>query len=146
MRASAGFDIDEWTDEPIDDGDGTPRRRAHVRKTFRGDLTGRGEAELLLAGTPVDGSMAYVGMERITGGLAGRAGTFLLLHSAIADGGAPAGASGASVSWTVVPDSGTGELTGLRGTAEITQAPDGAHTLTLDYEPASAADVGTARR
>ena len=128
MRASAGFDIDEWADEPIDDGEGTPRTRAHVRKTFHGDLTGRGAAELLLAGTPVEGSRAYVGVERVTGTLDGRAGTFLLQHAALGDRGAP------SASWTIVPDSGTGQLTGLRGTAQITQAPDGAHTITFDYE------------
>jgi hypothetical protein len=34
----------------------------------------------------------------------------------------------------VVPDSGTGELRGLRGEALITNEPDGGHSFTLDYD------------
>lgn len=127
MHATATFDIDDWKNEPIDDGDGTPRARAHVLKTFRGDLEGTSAAELLLAGTPVDGSQAYVALERITGRLGGRAGTFLLQHSARANRGVQ------EAEWTIVADSGTGELTGLAGTAEIIVGADGGHTITFDY-------------
>ena len=128
MQATATFDIDDWKNEPIDDGDGTPRGRAHVTKTFRGGLDGHSTAELLLAGTPVEGSRAYVAIERITGLLGGRAGTFLLQHSARGRRGAQ------EAEWTIVADSGTGELTGLSGTAEITVSADGGHTITFDYD------------
>jgi hypothetical protein len=67
-------------------------------------------------------------MERIEGRINGRAGSFVLHHSATADRGAQA------ASWTVVPDSGTGELRGLRGQARIDVSPDGGHTFTLDYD------------
>jgi hypothetical protein len=76
----------------------------------------------------VQGSAAYVGFERITGQLLGREGTFLLHHTASAARGDQPGA------WTVVPDSGTGELCGLRGNAEISVASDGGHTFVLEYD------------
>lgn len=132
MYATATFDIDDWKNEPIDAGAGTPRERAHVTKTFRGDLDGHSTAELLLVGTPVDGSRAYVGFERITGRLAGREGTFVLQHSARGRRGVQ------EAEWTIVADSGTGELTGLSGAARITITSDGGHTVTFDY----ALDVG----
>jgi hypothetical protein len=127
MHASGTFVIDEWTDDPIDDGEGTPRGRAHVRKTFSGGLEGRGAAELLFAGTPVEGSRAYVGLERVTGRLAGRDGTFLLLHTATGDRGEQ------RADWVIVADSGTGGLTGLAGTARISATPGGGHTIAFDY-------------
>lgn len=128
MHATATFVIEDWKNEPIDDGDGTPRARAHVTKTFRGGLDGHSTAELLFAGTPVEGSRAYVGFERITGRLGGRAGTFLLQHCARGRRDVQ------EAEWTIVADSGTAELTGLSGTAEITATADGGHTVTFAYE------------
>jgi hypothetical protein len=75
-----------------------------------------------------EGSAAYVGVERVTGRVNGRSGSFLYLHSATASG------DGQPASWSVVPDSGTGELQGLRGQARIDILPDGGHVFTLDYE------------
>lgn len=127
MRAEATFVIDDWKDEPIDDGEGTPRGRAHVAKTFTGDLAATSTAELLLAGTPVEGSRAYVALERVTGRLHGRDGTFLLLHTATGVRGEQ------HADWVIVADSGTGALTGIAGTATITVDADGGHAFTLDY-------------
>jgi hypothetical protein len=86
-----------------------------------------------------DGSAAYVALERLDVRVHGRAGTFVLQHCA----------SGTrdqrSATWTVVPDSATGELRSLRGTARIVNEPDGGHTFELDYEldgvPAGHAEV-----
>ncbi|MGZ3636684.1 MAG: DUF3224 domain-containing protein, partial [Ktedonobacterales bacterium] len=64
----------------------------------------------------------------IEGHLHGRSGSFVLHHSATMTRDA------SSTSWTVVPDSGTGELRSLRGEARIVNEPDGGHTFTLDYE------------
>ena len=126
-HAAATFDLDTWDEEPYDEQEGAKLTRAHVTKTFHGDLEGRGTVEVLMAYAQ-EGSAAYVGLERITGTLHGRAGSFVLHHTAIRSG------DGESTTWTVVPDSGTGDLRGLRGEGRITVEPGGGHTFTLDYE------------
>ena len=82
--------------------------RIHVQESFNGDIEGDGVVEFLQAGW-ADGSASFVGIERVTGTLAGREGTFLLQDAGTVD------ASIVSGDWFVVPGSGTGELTGLRG-------------------------------
>ena len=77
--------------------------------------------------SPVQGSGAYVAMERIVGTLAGRRGSFYAQHNGIMDRGKP------SLDLTVVPDSGTDELTGLHGRIAIDIA-DGKHYYTFDYD------------
>jgi hypothetical protein len=98
-----------------------------VLKTFEGDLSGTGRAEMLSAGTAVEGSAGYVAIDRISGTLHGRDGSFVLQHNGLMARGS------ATLTVTVVPDSGTGELTGLSGTFEITNE-NGVHGYTLDYE------------
>lgn len=127
MRATSTFDIDSWEQQPYDDRDGVQMARTHVAKTFHGEIEGTSTAELLMVGAP-NGSAAYVGMERIVCRIHGRAGSFVLLHDAVRS------ATAQSATWTIVPDSGTGELQGLRGEAQITIEPDGGHTFTLDYD------------
>jgi uncharacterized protein DUF3224 len=126
-RATATFDIDSWEEAPYDEQEGTRLTRTRVVKTFRGEIEGESTAELLMAYAH-EGSAAYVGVERVTGRVNGRSGSFLYLHSATAS------SDGQSASWSVVPDSGTGELQGLRGQARIDILPDGGHVFTLDYE------------
>ena len=82
--------------------------RIHVTERFSGDITGEGVVEFLQAAR-ADGWASFVGIERVTGTLAGRAGTFLLQDSGTVDGGIVSG------DWFVVPGSGTAELAGLRG-------------------------------
>jgi Protein of unknown function (DUF3224) len=122
-RAESTFVIDTWDGAAYESDAGVELARAHLSKTFTGDLQGTSTAELLSATTPA-GPAAYVALERITCTLQGRSGTFVLHHSAGADGN----------SWTVVVGSGTGELTGLSGTGEIDRRADGSHTFALDYE------------
>lgn len=127
IRATSMFDIDSWDGTPYDERDGVALSRTRVTKTFHGDIEGKSTAELLMAGAQ-EGSAAYVGFERIEGRLHGRSGSFILHHSATMSHDAQ------SASWTVVPDSGTGELRSLRGEAKIINEPDGGHTFTLDYD------------
>jgi len=54
-----------------------------------------------------------VAIERVSGALHGRTGTFVLQHSGTMTRGSP------ELTVSVVPDSGTGELTGLSGTMRI---------------------------
>lgn len=126
-RATGTFTIDAWEPEQYDDTDGVTLTRTRVTKTFHGEIEGQSTAELLMVGAR-EGSAAYVGIERIVCRIHNLAGSFILQHNATATRGAQ------SATWTIVPDSGTGDLRGLRGEANITIEPDGGHTFTLDYE------------
>jgi len=126
-QATSVFTIDTWGDEPFDERDGVKLSRVRVTKTFSGEIEGKSTAALVMAGAQ-EGSAAYVGLEQVVGSVHGRSGSFLLQHSATMTKNAQ------SLSLTVVPDSGTGELLSLRGEARIEIDADGGHTLILDYE------------
>ena len=100
--------------------------RMSIDKQFHGDLEGTSAGEMLSAGTVTKGSAGYVAIERVGGTLAGREGTFVLQHSATMNRGVP------SLSITVVPDSGTGDLAGLAGTMMII-IEDGKHSYEFEY-------------
>lgn len=108
--------------------DGLTLSRFSLDKQFRGDLEGTSKGEMLAAGTPVKGSAGYVAVERVTGTLNGRSGSFMLQHSGTMANGSQ------QLSISVVPDSGTGELEGLSGTMKIVIAPGGAHTYEFSFE------------
>ena len=115
------------TPESMDDkADGAVLGRFSLEKMFHGDLEGAGKGTMLTAGTSVQGSAGYVAIERVTGTLHGRRGTFALQHTGTMNRGEP------QLSITVVPDSGTGELAGLVGTLDIKIA-DGKHSYELAY-------------
>lgn len=126
-QATGTFTIDTWEEEPYDERDGAKLTRTRVTKTFHGQIEGQSTAELLMAYAQ-EGSAAYVGFERIVGRVHDRSGSFVLQHTATGSRGAQ------SASWSVVPDSGTGELRSLRGEARIVVEPDGGHTFTLEYD------------
>jgi Protein of unknown function (DUF3224) len=126
-RASATFVNTTYDEEPYDDREGTVLGRIHIARTFEGDLEGQSSAELLTARTEA-GSAAYVALDRIAGRLGDRSGSFVLSHHGTVS------AAGAATAASVVPDSGTGELVGLRGRGSISVDGDGTHTLTLEYE------------
>jgi hypothetical protein len=101
--------------------------RMSLDKVYHGDLEGTAQGEMLAAMTPTEGSAGYVAIERVTGTLAGRTGTFMLQHNGLMNRGAP------SLVINVVPDSGTGELEGLSGTMNIVMT-GGKHFYEFDYE------------
>ncbi|MFI7491058.1 DUF3224 domain-containing protein [Micromonospora echinaurantiaca] len=127
-RAAGGFTLDSWNEEPYDEAGGGTLAEAWISKSFTGDLVGTSVTRILMCRTPVESSAAYVGFERFTGTLAGRRGSFVLHHTAGSDT-----ETGSRLSWTVVPDSATDELRGLRGGGQIVVGPDGGHTYQLDY-------------
>ena len=100
--------------------------RLALDKQFSGDLVGSGKGVMLTAMTSTPGSAVYVAVERVTGKLNGREGTFALRHAGTMTRGAP------ELSIIVVPDSGTGELVGLAGKLAIRIA-DGQHFYELEY-------------
>jgi hypothetical protein len=128
MTAKGTFDTAGWDAKPpFDDRDGVSLGLVTMTKTFHGDLTGTSVVTLMVVSTPVEESRAYVALERVEGTLEGRSGAFVAQHLAVSDRGRQ------SLSITVVPDSATGELSGLRGEMSIIVAPDGSHSYTFDY-------------
>jgi len=123
-RAVGTFEV-QLSPQPLAAEDNT-RGRFSIDKQFRGDLEAGSQGEMLTAGTAVQGSAGYVAIERVTGTLGGRAGSFALQHAGSMARGAP------QLSITVVPDSGTGELVGLAGSMTI-EIADGRHTYAFEY-------------
>ena len=126
-RASATFVNTTYEEERYDDRDGTVLGRIRITRTFAGELEGESSAELLTARTEA-GSAAYVALDRIAGRLGDRSGSFVLSHHGTVS------AAGSANAASVVPDSGTGELAGLRGRGSISVDEDGTHRLALEYE------------
>jgi hypothetical protein len=113
--------------QPAQDGVGDPGiGRMALDKQFHGDLEAIGKGQMLAAGTEVPGSAGYVALERVSGTLHGRRGSFALQHSGTMTRGAP------QLVITVVPDSGAGDLLGLAGTLSIT-VTGGQHGYELEY-------------
>lgn len=100
--------------------------RMSLEKQFTGDLQAVSRGQMLSASTEVEGSAGYVAMERVSGTLKGRHGTFILLHSGTMDRGRP------YLAISVVPDSGTGDLVGLSGTMVVTTT-DGKHSYDMEF-------------
>ena len=100
--------------------------RLSIDKEFSGDFVGTTQGQMLSAGTAVKGSAGYVAIERVEGTLNGRQGAFVLQHTGTLNKGAP------SLSVTVVPDSGTGDLIGLVGELKIIIA-DRKHSYEFNY-------------
>lgn len=96
-------------------------------KSFKGDIEGEGTLEYLMMYC-IDGSASFVGLERIVGHLGGRAASFVLQHSGTFAGGV------AKATYFVVPGSGTGELSGLRGEGSFASGHAQEYPMTLDYD------------
>jgi hypothetical protein len=124
-HASGTFDV-KLTPQPAEDGDAGLGRMS-IDKQFHGDLEGASKGFMLSsAAAVVKGSGGYVAMERVTGALKGRAGSFVLQHSGTMTRGTP------QLSVTVVPDSATGQLEGLTGTMKI-KIESGKHSYEFEY-------------
>lgn len=119
-HVSGSFDV-TMSPEP---GDFPARQR--LDKRYHGALQATGVGLMLAFVSPVRGSAGYVAMERITGALDGREGSFVVQHSGLMDRGAP------TLVIHVVPDSGTGALAGLAGRMGI-RIEGGRHFYDFDY-------------
>ena len=108
-HATGRIEVDSYEPKPFDEpSDGPQLVEIHVREKFVGDIEGDGVARFLQAQRQ-DGSASFVGIERVTGRVAGKQGTFLLQDVGTVEDDIVSG------EWFVVPASGTGQLTGLRG-------------------------------
>jgi hypothetical protein len=121
MTATGTFEVKltPQTDDPM-------VGRMTIDKQFHGDLEGTSKGQMLAMQGDVKGSAGYVAMERVTGTLAGRSGSFALQHTGSMNRGAT------ELSVTVVPDSGTAGLAGLHGRMNIIRA-EGKHSYEFEY-------------
>ena len=125
-RASGTFEVKLTPQALADTGADAMLGRLSIDKRFHGDLDAASKGEMLSAGTAVQGSAGYVAIERVSGMLHGREGTFVLQHNATMTRGAP------QLNIIVVPDSATGELEGLSGQMSI-NIVDGKHFYEFEY-------------
>jgi hypothetical protein len=124
-HATGTFDVKvtPQTDDKSDPALG----RMTIDKQFHGDLEGTSKGQMLTGMTEVKGSAGYVAIEKVTGTLKGRSGSFVLQHTGIMNRNVP------QLTITVVPDSGTAQLAGLTGTLTINIAADGKHSYDFEY-------------
>jgi len=126
--AKARFAITKWDEKPYSEGDGLPKlTRASVTKKLTGDIDGESHVEYLMAYRP-DGTASFVGIERVTGRIGDRSGTFVLQRTGAFENGL------ANETYTVVPGSGTGALAGITGQGKTSVGHGMDHPFELEYE------------
>jgi len=112
-----------WSEGPVEHGLG----RFMIDKLYVGDLEATGQGQMLAYGDGKPGSSGvYVAIEKVTGSLQGRKGSFILHHTGLMNRGVP------DLSISVVPDSGTGDLNGLSGSMNI-KIEEGKHSYEFSY-------------
>lgn len=124
-RATGTFEV-KLTPQPMADTSDATLGRMSIEKQFHGDIEGASKGEMLHAAGSAPGSAGYVAIERISGTLHGRSGSFVLQHSGTMTRGLP------QLTITVVPDSGTDQLAGIAGAFTIKIA-DGKHSYEFEY-------------
>lgn len=127
MHASGPFEV-KVAPQPNDDKTNDPwMGRMSIDKHYHGDLEAAATGLMLSGGDYKSGSAGYVAMEKVSGTLQGRTGTFLLQHSATLTQGAQ------QLSITIVPGTGTGQLAGIAGKMDIKIKEGGKHFYELEY-------------
>ena len=125
-HATGPFDVKIAPLDPAFKTEDNSLGRMSIDKQFHGALEASSKGEMLTAATSVKGSAGYVAIERVTGTLDGRAGSFTLQHNATMARGTP------QLNIIVVPDSATGQLEGLTGTMNII-ITNGKHSYDFAY-------------
>jgi hypothetical protein len=126
-RADAVITVHKYEPSAYDEpAEGPVLTRIHVEESFSGDITGDGVVEFLQAAW-ANGSASFVGIERVTGAVAGRNGSFLLQDAGTVQDNIVSG------DWFVMPGSGTGQLAGLRGTGGFRANLGESAQVHLDY-------------
>ncbi|MEM1089216.1 MAG: DUF3224 domain-containing protein [Pseudomonadota bacterium] len=125
-QATGTFDVSMTPAAEAAEEDGVTLGQFSLTKTFTGDMVGNASGQMLTATSAVKGSAGYVAIERFSGTVHGKDGTFVLQHTGTMQGASQA------LTITIVPDSGTGDLTGIAGTFKL-HIEDGTHQYTLEY-------------
>lgn len=124
--ARGTFDVKTTPQQP-DDAAAGPFSRLFLDKQFHGDLEAASKGQMMAAGTAVEGSGAYVALEKVSGSVGGKKGTFILMHT-----GTMRKNTDFVLNVTVVPDSGTEELSGIAGKMKII-IEKGKHSYEFTY-------------
>jgi len=128
MQATGTFKITRWDEKPFSEVEGGGKlTQASVIKTYAGEIQGTGTLAYLMT-YRLDGSAEFRGYERFVGRVRDRVGSFVLQHSGIFANGKANEVS------SVVQDSGTGQLAGLKGNIEFSAAHQQEYPVTLDYD------------
>jgi acyl CoA:acetate/3-ketoacid CoA transferase beta subunit len=128
MKATGTFDVTITPQASDLAPEGPNLGRMSLDKQYHGDLDAAAKGEMITAaGIAVKESAAYSAVERVSGTLHGKKGSFALQHTGVMTRGTP------NLNITVVPDSGTGELAGLSGTMDII-IEGKQHSYVLNYE------------
>jgi hypothetical protein len=127
-QASGAFKITSWEEQPYDEIEGQSKlTQATVGVTFAGGIEGAGTTVYLM-NYREDESATYVFQQRVVGRIGEREGGFVLQGSGAFEDGVASG------TWTVVPGSGTGALSNLRGEGGFTSGEERGGSYTLDYD------------
>ena len=127
-HAESTFKVISWDEKTYEEmAEGKKLNKATVTYRYEGDIVGESLGESLMA-YPAENIASFVGLERITGTLGGRSGSFVLQGSGTYDGQV------ARADTIIIPGSGTGELRGIRGTAKMEAGHGTTGTLNLDYD------------
>jgi hypothetical protein len=127
QKASGPFEVKLVPQGTPDKAEGSTLARMSLDKQYHGDLEATAKGDMLTAGTDIQGSAGYVAIERVTGTLNGRGGSFVLQHSGTLTRGAPV------QNITVVPDSGSGQLVGITGKLTVI-IEGGKHSYEFEYQ------------
>ena len=123
-HAKGSFDV---TITPQESAPDATVARMLLYKEFHGDLEAIAHGEMMAAHEPLTGAGVYVALDRVTGTLHGRSGSFLIAHRGVRN------ADGQELSIVIVPGSGTGPLTGITGTLGI-EIVGKEHFYSVEYE------------
>jgi len=133
QTAKGTFNVQMNPEPPYEVVEGVSLGRVSISKQFEGELEATSTVQMLGARTEIPGSAGYVAIERVTGSLSGRAGSFVLQHFGIMTRGS------GELKVLIVPDTGTGDLRGIAGNMNI-EISEGKHYYSLEYD-LPAADV-----
>jgi hypothetical protein len=126
-QAKATFTLKSWDEKNYDEIGGAPKlTRVSATKSYKGDIEGDGRLEYLMMYRTAR-SASFIGLERVTGSVGGRSGSFVLQHSGTFEGDV------AKVTLSVVPGSGIGDLRGMSGEGGFDAGHQPPYAMTLDY-------------
>jgi len=128
LKTESTFKITGWDEETISEQEESGKlTRAHVTKSYQGGLQGDGVVEYVMAHKS-DGSATFMGYEKVEASINDKSGSFVFEHRGEFKDGI------VDSVWSIVEDSGTGELKGISGTVNFKAGHQDEYPITLDYE------------
>jgi hypothetical protein len=121
------FKVSNWREETYAEREPGKLTRAGGDQEFSGAIQGSGHVEWLMCYRE-DGTAAYVGMQEIDGTLDGKRGSFVLTAIGAFNGTTSDG------QWSIVSESGRGELAGITGNGSFEAGPGPQATFQLEFE------------